>query len=62
MFAEMYDFMSLMTPLTPIIDRGLALHKMIRFITHTLGGEGWLNFIGIAFFKLRLQTILSFVD
>jgi len=27
---EMYDFMSDLTPLTPIIDRGLALHKMIR--------------------------------
>lgn len=24
------DFMSDLTPLTPIIDRGLALHKMIR--------------------------------
>ena len=27
---EMYDFMSTVTPLTAIIDRGLALHKMIR--------------------------------
>lgn len=43
---EMYDFMSTVSPLTPIIDRGLALHKMIRFITHALGGEAWLNFIG----------------
>jgi 1,4-alpha-glucan branching enzyme len=43
---EMYDFMSTLTPLTPIIDRGLALHKMIRLVTHALGGESWLNFIG----------------
>lgn len=27
---EMYDFMSTSSYLTPIIDRGLALHKMIR--------------------------------
>lgn len=43
---EMYDFMSTHSPLTPIIDRGLALHKMIRLITQALGGEAWLNFIG----------------
>ncbi|KAL0253960.1 1,4-alpha-glucan-branching enzyme [Cryptococcus tetragattii IND107] len=46
---EMYDFMSDLTPLTPIIDRGLALHKMIRFIVHTLGGEAYLNFEGNEF-------------
>ncbi|KFD50902.1 hypothetical protein M513_08215 [Trichuris suis] len=46
---EMYDFMSTVTPLTPIIERGLALHKMIRLITHALGGEGWLNFMGNEF-------------
>ncbi|CDW53286.1 1,4 alpha glucan branching enzyme [Trichuris trichiura] len=46
---EMYDFMSTLSPLTPIIDRGIALHKMIRLITHCLGGEGWLNFIGNEF-------------
>lgn len=43
---EMYEFMSVVTPLTPIIDRGLALHKMIRLLTHSLGGEAWLNFMG----------------
>jgi 1,4-alpha-glucan branching enzyme len=31
---EMYDFMSLTTCLTPIIDRGLALHKMIRYVSY----------------------------
>jgi len=46
---EMYDFMSDLSPLTAIIDRGLALHKMIRFLVHTLGGEGYLNFEGNEF-------------
>ncbi|CAG2100429.1 unnamed protein product [Medioppia subpectinata] len=48
---EMYDFMSRVSPLTPIIDRGLALHKMIRLLTHALGkcGEAWLNFMGNEF-------------
>ena len=27
---EMYDYMSIFKPLTPIIERGIALHKMIR--------------------------------
>ena len=49
MDAEMYTNMSCISPLTPTIDRGLALHKMIRLITHGLGGEGWLNFIGNEF-------------
>ncbi|KAF9292384.1 alpha-1,4-glucan branching enzyme [Linnemannia elongata] len=46
---EMYTHMSVLTELTPIIDRGLALHKMIRLVTHTLGGEGYLTFIGNEF-------------
>jgi 1,4-alpha-glucan branching enzyme len=45
----MYDFMSTNSELTPIIDRGLAFHKMIRMITYGLGGEAWLNFIGNEF-------------
>jgi 1,4-alpha-glucan branching enzyme len=49
MDAEMYTNMSDLSPLTQIIDRGLALHKMIRLLTHGLGGEGWLNFIGNEF-------------
>ncbi len=32
-----------------VIDRGLALHKMIRLFTATLGGEAYLNFIGNEF-------------
>lgn len=45
----MYDFMSVNSPMTPVIDRGIALHKMIRLLTHGLGGEAWLNFIGNEF-------------
>jgi 1,4-alpha-glucan branching enzyme len=32
-----------------VVDRGVALHKMIRLITIALGGEGYLNFIGNEF-------------
>jgi 1,4-alpha-glucan branching enzyme len=47
--AELYTNMSHLTPLTPVIDRGMALHKMIRLLTHGLGGEGYLNFEGNEF-------------
>ena len=33
----------------PIIERGIALHKLIRFATLTMGGEGYLNFMGNEF-------------
>ncbi|TGZ77755.1 glycoside hydrolase [Ascodesmis nigricans] len=46
---EMYTNMSTLTENTPIIDRGIALHKMIRLVTHGLGGEGYLNFEGNEF-------------
>ena len=32
-----------------VIDRGMALHKIIRLITLTLGGEGYLTFMGNEF-------------
>lgn len=32
-----------------VIDRGMALHKMIRLVTLAAGGEGWLNFMGNEF-------------
>jgi len=32
-----------------VIDRGLALHKMIRLITFALGGQGYLTFMGNEF-------------
>ncbi len=34
---------------SPVIDRGIALHKMIRLLTSTLSGEGYLNFMGNEF-------------
>uniref|UniRef100_A0A672ZGP7 1,4-alpha-glucan branching enzyme n=1 Tax=Sphaeramia orbicularis TaxID=375764 RepID=A0A672ZGP7_9TELE len=46
---EMYTNMSSLVPMTSIIDRGIQLHKMIRLLTHGLGGEGYLNFIGNEF-------------
>ena len=49
----MYTHMSTLSSPSGVIDRGLALHKMIRFITHTLGGEGYLNFIGELITKLH---------
>ncbi len=46
--AEMYENMSkLRSSIT--IDRGVALHKMIRLITSSLAGEGYLNFMGNEF-------------
>ena len=46
MDAEMYTNMSVLSPLTPVIDRGMALHKMLRALTCMLGGDGWLTFMG----------------
>jgi len=45
---EMYWHMSVDDP-NLVIDRGIALHKMIRLFTCILGGEGYLNFIGNEF-------------
>jgi len=46
---EMYTNMSELSELTPVIDRGIALHKMIRLLTHSIAGEGYLNFMGNEF-------------
>ena len=46
--AEMYRAMAKDTP-SMVIDRGMALHKMIRLITAVLAGEGYLNFMGNEF-------------
>ncbi|XP_073390436.1 1,4-alpha-glucan-branching enzyme, chloroplastic/amyloplastic isoform X2 [Physcomitrium patens] len=46
---EMYFSMLATQPSNPIVDRGIALHKMIHFITMALGGEGYLNFMGNEF-------------
>lgn len=45
---EMYWSMEKKTQ-NMIIDRGIALHKMIRLMTLTLAGEGYLNFMGNEF-------------
>ena len=52
--------MSTLTDLTPIIERGLALHKLIRLLTHGLGGEGYLNFEGLLFVIPLLHLIQNF--
>ncbi len=48
MDAEMYTHMSCNMQ-SVVIDRGMALHKMIRLVTLAAGGEGWLNFMGNEF-------------
>ena len=48
MDAEMYWKMAV-DQQSLIIDRGMALHKMIRLVTLATGGEGWLNFMGNEF-------------
>ena len=45
---EMYFHMRVDDP-NLVIDRGIALHKLIRLITIALGGEAYLNFIGNEF-------------
>ncbi len=46
--AEMYTAMNKFGG-SIIVDRGIALHKMIRLITASLAGEGYLNFMGNEF-------------
>ncbi len=46
--AEMYGAMSKDTR-SAVIDRGIALHKMLRLVTSSLAGEGYLNFMGNEF-------------
>ncbi|CAF4946709.1 unnamed protein product [Rotaria sp. Silwood1] len=43
---QIYTHMSVLTERTSVVERGLALHKMIRLVTYALGGEAWLNFEG----------------
>lgn len=57
---EMYTHMSTMSDPSPIIDRGIALHKMLRLITMGLGGEAYLNFIGGNFAILKGLILLRF--
>ncbi|MBQ7936225.1 MAG: alpha amylase C-terminal domain-containing protein [Clostridia bacterium] len=46
--AEMYTHMQKFAG-SPVVDRGIALHKMIRLLTASLAGEGYLNFMGNEF-------------
>ncbi|MBT8043903.1 MAG: alpha amylase C-terminal domain-containing protein, partial [Verrucomicrobiae bacterium] len=45
---EMYWHMGVSSE-NGVVDRGIALHKMIRLFTLVSGGEGWLNFMGNEF-------------
>ena len=49
MDAEMYGGMSALNEPSVVIQRGIALHKMLRLVTASLGGEGYLNFMGNEF-------------
>jgi len=46
--AKMYTHMEIGSQ-SPEIDRGMALHKLLRLVTATLAGEGWLCFMGNEF-------------
>jgi 1,4-alpha-glucan branching enzyme len=45
---EMYFSMGV-TDMNPVVDRGVALHKMIRLFTAALGGNAYMNFMGNEF-------------
>lgn len=47
--ADMYWFMSKLMSSSLTVDRGLALHKMIRLVTATTINGGYLNFMGNEF-------------
>ncbi len=47
--ADMYWFMSKLTGSSLSVDRGIALHKMIRLVTSTTINGGYLNFMGNEF-------------
>ena len=47
--ADMYWFMSKLISSSLTVDRGLALHKMIRLVTATTINGGYLNFMGNEF-------------
>lgn len=46
--AAMYHHMNTTDP-DPTVERGIALHKLIRLLTAGLHGGGWLNFMGNEF-------------
>ena len=46
---DMYFHMTKDDHSSPVIDRGISLHNIIRFFTISLGGEAYLNFMGNEF-------------
>ncbi len=48
MDSEMYTSMDRKTE-SIVVDRGMALHKMIRMVTISMGGDAYLNFMGNEF-------------
>ena len=46
--AEMYTGMN-KDSASPVVERGVALHKMIRLVTLATAGDGYLNFMGNEF-------------
>ena len=49
MGAEMYSGMSALGEESPVVARGVALHKAVRALTMAIGGEAWLGFMGNEF-------------
>lgn len=49
MDAAMYDQMSSHGFPSDVVDRGIALHKIIRMLCYSLAGEGYLTFMGNEF-------------
>jgi 1,4-alpha-glucan branching enzyme len=47
--SEIYTGMSRSSDMTFKVSRGMALHKMIRLLSQSLGGEAYLNFMGNEF-------------
>ncbi|KAL7414871.1 glycoside hydrolase superfamily [Mrakia frigida] len=47
--SDIYSNMSLLQPPTPRVERGLALHKLIRLMTCAFAGEGYMTFMGNEF-------------
>ncbi len=47
--SAMYTDMSKLGGTSLVVDRGIALHKLIRLATLSLAGEGYLNFMGNEF-------------
>ncbi|MBO5323166.1 MAG: alpha amylase C-terminal domain-containing protein [Oscillospiraceae bacterium] len=46
--SEMYTSMHV-NRMSMVVDRGMALHKLLRLLTMSLGGEGYLTFMGNEF-------------